>query len=155
MVIRHTWSARKRSIAHRGMRPPCHHTHHTSSALAQTDERAEFGTLGPLAAVSWPWVPACGLLEPPRRDGENAQKTGKTGGKWARYGLKRVKGSGSPGIGDKLALRLVRAAALLRHLPAKFLPLRSFGGQVCRHHNQPEAQARTKGCCRATHSGRS
>ena len=31
-----------------------------------------------LPAVSWPWVPACGPLDPPRRDGE---KTGKNGGK--------------------------------------------------------------------------
>ena len=29
----------------------------------------------------WPWVPAWGSLEPPRRDGENAQKTGKNGAK--------------------------------------------------------------------------
>ena len=36
---------------------------------------------GGLPAVSWPWAPACGSLEPPRRDGENAQKTGKNGGK--------------------------------------------------------------------------
>ena len=46
--------------------------------------------LGALATVSWPCAPAWGSLEPPRRDGENAQKTGKTGGKWARYGLKRA-----------------------------------------------------------------
>ena len=52
--------------------------------------------LVPLPAVSWPWVAAWGSLEPPRRDGEDAQKTGKTGEKWARYGLKRVKESGSP-----------------------------------------------------------
>ena len=32
-------------------------------------------------AVSWPWVPAWGSLEPPRRDGENAQKTGENGDK--------------------------------------------------------------------------
>ena len=31
--------------------------------------------LGPLAAVSWPWVVAWGALEPPRRDDQNAQKT--------------------------------------------------------------------------------
>ena len=36
--------------------------------------------LVPLPAVSWPWVPAWGSLEPPRRDGENAQKRrGKNG----------------------------------------------------------------------------
>ena len=47
-----------------------------------------------LPAVSWPWVPAWGSLEPPRRDGENAQKTGKNG----RYGLKRVEEEGRGGI---------------------------------------------------------
>ena len=35
--------------------------------------------LVPLPAVSWPRVPAWGSLEPPRRDGENAQKGGETG----------------------------------------------------------------------------
>ena len=35
--------------------------------------------LGALDTVSWPWVPAWGSLEPSRRDGENAQKTGKNG----------------------------------------------------------------------------
>ena len=35
--------------------------------------------LVPLPAVSWPRVPAWGSLEPPRRGGENAQKTGKNG----------------------------------------------------------------------------
>ena len=35
--------------------------------------------LVPLPAVSWPRVPAWGSLEPPRRDGENAQKTGENG----------------------------------------------------------------------------
>ena len=53
----------------------------------------------PVPAVSRPWVPACGPLEPPCRDGENAQKMGENGGKWARYGLKGVKESGSPGCG--------------------------------------------------------
>ena len=37
--------------------------------------------LVPLPAVSWPWVPAWGSLEPPRRDGENAQKMRKNGEK--------------------------------------------------------------------------
>ena len=35
------------------------------------------GPGGGVPAVSWPWVPACGSLEPPRRDGESAQKTGE------------------------------------------------------------------------------
>ena len=40
--------------------------------------------LTPLPALSWPWVPAWGSLEPPRTDGENAQKTGKTRGKMGK-----------------------------------------------------------------------
>ena len=31
-------------------------------------------------AVSWPWVPAWGSLEPSCQDGKNAQKTGGNGG---------------------------------------------------------------------------
>ena len=42
------------------------------------------GPGGALPAVSWPRVPACGSLEPPRRDGENAQKTGKKRGENGR-----------------------------------------------------------------------
>ena len=53
---------------------------------------------GVLPAVSSPWVPAWGSLGPPRRDGENAHKTGENGEKWARYGLKCVKEPGSPGM---------------------------------------------------------
>ena len=45
--------------------------------------------LVPLPAVSWPWVPACGSLEPPRRDGENAQKTRKNGEKMGEIRPKR------------------------------------------------------------------
>jgi len=44
-----------------------------------------------VSAVSWPWVPAWGSLEPSRRGGENAQKREKTGEKWARYSLRSVK----------------------------------------------------------------
>ena len=40
-------------------------------------------------AVSWPWVPAWGSLEPPRRDGENAQKTGKNGEKMVEIRSKK------------------------------------------------------------------
>ena len=36
-----------------------------------------------MPAVSWPWAPAWGSLEPPRRDVENAQKMRKNGGKMA------------------------------------------------------------------------
>ena len=59
--------------------------------------------LGALAAVSWPWGPACGSLEPSWRGGENAQKTRKTGEKWARYRLKRVNKEGTGGINWLLA----------------------------------------------------
>ena len=40
-------------------------------------------------AVSWPWVPAWGSLEPSRRDGENAQKTGKNGEKMGEIWSKK------------------------------------------------------------------
>ena len=45
------------------------------------ERRAEISGLGARAAVSWPWVPAWGSLEPSRRGGENAQKTTKNGEK--------------------------------------------------------------------------
>ena len=54
--------------------------------------------LGALDTVSWPWIPAWGSLEPPRRDGENAQKTGKNGKNRARYGLRSVDKEGRGGI---------------------------------------------------------
>ena len=46
---------------------------------AESRRTKEFSPLGPRAAVSWPWVLAWGSLEPSRRGGENAQKTGKNG----------------------------------------------------------------------------
>ena len=51
------------------------------TASAVSNEGGSSPLLVPLPAVSWPWVPAWGSLEPPRRDGENAQKTGKNGEK--------------------------------------------------------------------------
>ena len=48
--------------------------------------------LGALAAVSWPWVLAWGSLEPPRRDGENAQKTRKNGEKMGEIRSKKCEG---------------------------------------------------------------
>ena len=48
---------------------------------AESRRTKEFSPLGPRAAVSWPWVLAWGSLEPSRRGGENAQNTGKDGGK--------------------------------------------------------------------------
>eukprot|EP01045_Picozoa_sp_COSAG04_P056808 COSAG04_NODE_26731_length_291_cov_1.062500_1_plen_62_part_10 len=47
------------------------------TASGVSNEGRSSPLLVPLPAVSWPRVPAWGLLEPPRRDGENAQKTGK------------------------------------------------------------------------------
>ena len=42
-------------------------------------------------AVSWPWVPACGSLEPCGRDGENAQKAGDFGGKMGEIWSKKCR----------------------------------------------------------------
>ena len=45
-----------------------------------------------MSAVSWPWVPAWGSLEPPRRGGEDAQKTGKNGEKMGEIQPKMCEG---------------------------------------------------------------
>ena len=45
-----------------------------------------------LPAVSWPWGPAWGSSEPPRQDGENAQKTRKNGAKMGEIRSKRCEG---------------------------------------------------------------
>ena len=50
--------------------------------------------LGALDTVSWPWIPVLGSLEPPRRDGENAQKTGKNGEKMGEIRPKTCEGVG-------------------------------------------------------------
>jgi len=50
--------------------------------------------LGALGTVSWPWIPVLGLLEPPRRGGENAQKTGIFGEKMGQIRSKRCEGVG-------------------------------------------------------------
>ena len=52
------------------------------------------GARGVLSAVSWPWVTAWGSLEPSRRDGENAQKTGKNGEKMGEIRPKTREGAG-------------------------------------------------------------
>eukprot|EP01045_Picozoa_sp_COSAG04_P003080 COSAG04_NODE_121_length_24915_cov_61.932181_2_plen_277_part_00 len=67
-------------------------------ASAVSNEGRSSPLLALLPAVSWPWVPACGSLDPSRRAGENAQKGEKTGKKWARYGLKRVNKERTGGI---------------------------------------------------------
>ena len=48
--------------------------------------------LGALDTVSWPWIPVLGSLEPPRQDGENAQKMGKNGEKMGEIRPKRCEG---------------------------------------------------------------
>ena len=50
-------------------------------SIWRVERRGEISLLGPVPAVSWLWVSAWGSLEPPRPGGENAQKTGKNGGK--------------------------------------------------------------------------
>ena len=59
------------------------------TAPAVSNEGRSSELLVPLPAVSWPWVPACGSLEPPRRDGENAQKTTKNGEEMGEIRSKR------------------------------------------------------------------
>ena len=49
------------------------------TAPGTSNEGRSSPVLVPLPAVSWPWVPAWGSLEPSRRGGENAQKTRKSG----------------------------------------------------------------------------
>jgi len=48
--------------------------------------------LVPLPAVSWPWAPAWGSLEPSRRGGENAQKRRKNGDEMGEIRPKRCEG---------------------------------------------------------------
>ena len=60
------------------------------TAPGVSNEGGSSPLLVPLPAVSWPWVPAWGSLEPPRRDGENAQKTGKNGEKMGEIRSKRL-----------------------------------------------------------------
>ena len=63
-------------------------------ASAVSNEGRSSPLLALLPAVSWPWVPAWGSLEPPRRDGENAQKTRKNGEKMGEIRPKTCKGVG-------------------------------------------------------------
>ena len=65
---------------------------HPASGVSNEGPRSR--VLVTLPAVSWPWVPAWGSLEPPRRDGENAQKTGKNGGKMGEIRPKTCEGVG-------------------------------------------------------------
>ena len=53
-------------------------------APAVSNEGRSSELLAPLPALSRPWVSACDSLEPPRRDGENAQNNGGKRGKNGR-----------------------------------------------------------------------
>ena len=64
------------------------------TAPGMSNEGGSSPLLALLPAVSWPWVPACGSLEPPRRDGENAQKTRKNGEEMGEIRPKRCGGVG-------------------------------------------------------------
>ena len=68
------WNARVKALI-----PPSQVILPTAPGVSNEGPRSR--VLGLLPAVSWPWVPAWGSLEPPRRGGENAQKTRKNGGK--------------------------------------------------------------------------
>ena len=86
------FSGRERGVSVKGVASECAVVYEYTRRTSQNTCRNHTATLLVLLpVVSWPWVPAWGSLEPPRRDGENAQKTEKTGGKWARYGLRSVK----------------------------------------------------------------
>ena len=61
-------------------------------ASAVSNEGPRSRVLVPLPAVSWPWVLAWGSLEPPRRGGGDAQKTGKNGEKMGEIQPKMCEG---------------------------------------------------------------
>ena len=61
-------------------------------ASAVPNEAGSSPLLVLLPAVSWPWVPAWGSLEPLRRAGENAQKTRKNGEEMAEIQPKKCEG---------------------------------------------------------------
>ena len=64
------------------------------TAPGVSNEGGSSPLLALLPAVSWPWVPAWGSLEPPRQGDENAQKTGKNGGKMGETRSKKCEGVG-------------------------------------------------------------
>ena len=68
-----------------------------------------------MPAVSWPWAPAWGSLEPPRRDGENAQKTRKNGGEMAEIRSKRVNKERKGGISCRADYPPARPPAPVRN----------------------------------------
>ena len=77
------------------------------------------GARGVLSSVSWPWVPAWGSLEPPCRDGENAQKMGKNGGKLGEIWPKKCE----QGKDGKDHLQVERVLGRHRHAEAVVHPI--------------------------------
>ena len=65
--------------------------------------------LGALDTVSWPWIPVLGLLEPPRRGGENAQKTGIFGEKMDD----KKKGAGTGARTARLCIHCLKCSSLI------------------------------------------
>ena len=76
------------------------------TAPAVSNEGPRSRVLGLLPAVSWPWVPICGSLEPPRQDGENAQKTRKNGDK-----MGEIRPNKCAGVGITLCSSMSRIAS--------------------------------------------
>ena len=102
----------------------------------------------PVPAVSWPWVPAWGSLEPPRRDGENAQKTRKNGEEMGEIRPKRCEGR-------ELTKDQLAGAAAAR--PEHRADLEGAGGadgvvaDPERHHEDVRAERRMSGRLRRRH----
>ena len=71
------------------------------TACGVSNEGGRSPLLALLPAVSWPWVPAWGSLEPSRRGGENAQKTGKNGAKMGEIRPKTGEGVGITWTGSQ------------------------------------------------------
>ena len=65
------------------------------TAPAVSNEGGSSPLLALAPAVSWPWVPAWGSLEPSGRDGENAQKMRKNGAKMGEIEPKKCGRSGA------------------------------------------------------------
>ena len=101
LTVSGNWSASARASLPLTMGSAGDHPGDPSHCTCGVERRAEFSALGSLAAVSWPWVPAWGSLEPSRRGGENAQKTRKNGEKmgeiWSKTCEHRKGQEGSTG----------------------------------------------------------
>ena len=81
----HAEGLRPRELASHAFRTP---------GVSPTAETVFSTVWTPVPAVSWPWVLACGSLEPSRRGGENAQKTRKNGEEMGEIRSKTCEGVG-------------------------------------------------------------